>query len=64
MFSSTLGRLYPAEININVRNNASVNLVQLSGKFTALTKGAGGGCDGFFRSNNMVRFGTITIVMM
>ena len=64
MFSSTFGRLIPAEININVRNTASVNFVQLSGKFTALTKAAGGGCEGFFRSNIMVRFGTITIVMM
>ena len=64
IFSSTLCLEIPDEISKAIMNIDRVKRVHLIGTATAFVNNLGGGWEGFFRSNIMVKFGTITIVMM
>ena len=64
IFSSTIGRAQKAEVSISMMNMLRVAFGQLIGCSTMNSIIFGGGWLGFFKSNNMVKFGTITIVRM
>ena len=53
----------PAEKIIAMMNSTNVTLVHLTGTETIATNTLGGGCEGFFKSSNIVKFGTINIVI-
>ena len=45
-------------------NNTRVTFVHFTGTETIFTNNWGGGCEGFFKSSNIVKLGTINMVIM